>query len=91
MQLPSGTGGRLLHLQSEDLPRRGERDPLIMSYEIKQNEMNEACDTFGREERCLQSFFWGGGSERKRIFGRPRLRCKDNIRMDLHEINGSKS
>jgi hypothetical protein len=56
-----------------------------MGYQIKQNEMGEACDTYGINELCLQGL-GGGGSERKRLLGRTRRRCKGNIRMDLQVI-----
>jgi hypothetical protein len=41
------------------------------------------CYTWGRGE--LYTGFWWGNL-RKRLLGRPRHRCKDNIRMDLHEV-----
>jgi hypothetical protein len=37
---------------------------------IKKNEVDGACGTQGRQERCIQGF--GGEPERKRQFGRSR-------------------
>jgi hypothetical protein len=36
---------------------------------------------YGGEERCVQVLV--GKPERRRTLGRPRLRWKDNIKMDL--------
>jgi hypothetical protein len=48
---------------------------------IKLNGMDEAFRTYGGEERCIQSLV--GKHEGKRPFGRPKLRLKDNIKIDL--------
>ena len=46
--------------------------------------MGGACSEYGREERSIQGF--GGKTEGKRTFGRPRHRWKDNIKMDLQKV-----
>jgi hypothetical protein len=51
---------------------------------IKKNEVGGACSKSGRLESCIQGF--GGEPERKRQFGRPRLRLKDIIKVDLQEV-----
>jgi hypothetical protein len=43
-----------------------------------------ACSTHGRGEKIVQAF--GGKSEGKRPFVRPRRKWKDDIRMDLREM-----
>jgi hypothetical protein len=47
--------------------------------------MDRACSPHGTDEKCIQNFLVGK-SERKRSFGRPRLRLEDNIKMDIREI-----
>ena len=47
-------------------------------HKVKENEIGGACCTFGRQERCIQSFV--GKSEGKRPLGRHRRRLKDNIK-----------
>ena len=44
--------------------------------------MGGACSAHGGEKTRIQGF--GGKPEGKRLLGRPRHRCKDNIKMDLH-------
>jgi len=46
--------------------------------------MGGACRTYGGEERFIQVLV--GKPEEKRPFGRPRLRCEDNIKMYLPEL-----
>jgi len=46
--------------------------------------MGRACNTNGRDEKCIRYFV--GKPEGKIPLGRPRRRCEDNIRMDLKEI-----
>ena len=46
--------------------------------------MNRACGTYGGRERSAQCF--GGEPEGKSPLGRPRRRWKDNIKMDLREV-----
>jgi len=40
--------------------------------------LNKACSTYGVGERCLQ-----GLMGKPEVKGRPRLRWKDNVKMDL--------
>jgi hypothetical protein len=42
---------------------------------IKSNEMSGTCGTYERQERCIL--------EEKRLLGRPRRRCDDNVKMEL--------
>jgi hypothetical protein len=42
------------------------------------------CNACGEGESCVQGF--GGKPEGKRPLRRPKLRCKDNIKMDLQEV-----
>jgi len=46
--------------------------------------MGRACTTYRAEYRCIQGF--GGKSEGKRPFGRPRRRWDDNIKMNIQEV-----
>jgi len=46
--------------------------------------MGGACNTYGRQEKCVQGLL--KRSERKRAFGRPRLKWEDNIEMNLKEL-----
>jgi len=46
--------------------------------------MGVARSTYGREERCIQSY--GGEPEGKRPLGRPRRRWKYYSKMDLQEV-----
>jgi hypothetical protein len=43
--------------------------------------MGGACSTHGLEEKCVEAFGRKPGG--KRLFGRPRRRLEDNIKMDL--------
>ena len=52
--------------------------------EFEKNEMGGACRTYGGEKSRIQDF--GGETEGKRPFGRPRSRWEDNIKMDLQEV-----
>jgi hypothetical protein len=47
--------------------------------QMKKNEMDGACGTYGGQERCLQGF--GGETLGKEPLGRPRRRWEDNIKM----------
>ena len=47
---------------------------------IKKNEMGGAYSTFGRQERCVQGL---GGPKGKGPLRKRRLRCEDNIKIDL--------
>jgi hypothetical protein len=49
-----------------------------------ENEVGGACSTHGRGEKVYSVLL--GKLEVKRPLGRPRLRWKDGIRMDLREI-----
>jgi hypothetical protein len=46
--------------------------------------MGGACSAYGGEERSIYGF--GGKPEGKRPLGRPRCRWKNNIKMDLEEV-----
>jgi len=48
--------------------------------------MGGACSAYGGGERRGVYRVLEGKSECKRPLGRPRLRWKDNIRMDLQEV-----
>ena len=55
-----------------------------MRPEIKKNEMNKACSTYMREDRCLQAFGvenWG-----KKTAWKTQIEKEDNIKMDLREV-----
>jgi hypothetical protein len=51
---------------------------------MDKNEMGGECSAYGGGERRVQGF--GGKTGGKRPLGRPRLRWKDNIKMDLQEV-----
>ena len=58
--------------------------PLTKRYSgdhVKNNEMDDACSTYGREERYINGY--GGGPEGKRPLGRPRCR------QEINQKNGS--
>jgi hypothetical protein len=57
--------------------------PNIIRVIIEKNEIGGACNTYGGEE-VYSGFLWG--NLRERPLGRPRRRCKDNIKMDLQEV-----
>jgi hypothetical protein len=46
--------------------------------------MDRSCSTHGRDQKCVEIFV--EKSEGKRSLGRPRHKWKNNIRMDLREI-----
>jgi hypothetical protein len=46
--------------------------------------MGGTCSAYGGEERLILGFV--GKPEGKRSLGRPRRRCKDNLKMDLQEV-----
>jgi hypothetical protein len=48
---------------------------------MKKNEMDGACSTYDREERCIQGLV--GRPERKKPLERPTRRCEDDIKMDI--------
>jgi hypothetical protein len=52
---------------------------------MKEDEMDGACGTHGRGEKCIQNFLIGK-PEVKRPLERPTRRWEDNIRMYLREI-----
>ena len=47
--------------------------------------MGRACRVYLGEERRIQGLV--GKPEGKRLLGRPRRRCEDNIKMDLQEVD----
>jgi len=47
--------------------------PNIIQVKIEKNEMDGACSTYGREEKCVQGFWWGKPLG-KRPLGRPKCR-----------------
>jgi hypothetical protein len=51
---------------------------------VKEDEMDRACSTH-REKRNAYIILMGK-PERKRLVGRPRRMCVDNINVDLREI-----
>jgi len=51
---------------------------------MKNNEMGGVRSTYEGEERCAQGF---GGEKGNRQLGRPRRKSKDNIKMDLQELD----
>jgi len=51
---------------------------------IKKNEVGGACGTQGKQESCIQVLV--GNLKEREHFGRPRLRWKDIIKMDLQEV-----
>ena len=48
------------------------------------NGKSGACSACGGGERRIQGF--GGESEGTRPLGRPRRRCKDNIKIDIQDV-----
>ena len=46
--------------------------------------MGGVYSAYGGGVRCIEGF--GGNTEGKRPFGRPRRRWEDNIKMDLQEV-----
>jgi hypothetical protein len=46
--------------------------------------MGWTCSTCGREEKCVHGF--GGENEGKEPLGRPRGKWKNNIKIDLQEV-----
>jgi hypothetical protein len=58
--------------------------PYYWREQIEKNEMGEECSTFRGEERCVQGVV--GKPERMRPLGKPRRRWKNNIKMDLEEV-----
>ena len=46
--------------------------------------MGGACSTFGRQKKCVRGAV--KRPERKREFGRPRLKWEDNIEINLKEL-----
>jgi len=45
--------------------------------------MGATCNTYGRNERCIQGL---GGETGRRPLSRPRRRWEDNIKVDLQEV-----
>ena len=60
----------------------------ISNLRVKKDELGGTCGTHGKEEQWLRGFLEGVGGvpERKILFGRPRLKWKDNIKIDRQEI-----
>jgi len=52
--------------------------------EFEKNEMGGVCSTYGGEKSRIQGF--GGETEGKRPFGRPRSKWEENIKMNLQEV-----
>jgi hypothetical protein len=50
-----------------------------------EDEMDGACGTHGREEKCKQ-VFWEVDTEGEILYWRPRYKCNDNIKMFRKEI-----
>jgi len=48
--------------------------------------MDGACSACGGEEWRIYDFILVGNAAGKRPLGRPRIRWKDNIKMDLQEV-----
>jgi hypothetical protein len=48
--------------------------------EIKEDDIDGACNMHGRYEKCIQNF------GRRKLRGRKRCKCEDNIRMYLRKI-----
>jgi hypothetical protein len=51
---------------------------------MEMNEVGGACSAYGGEERRNEVLV--GKPERNKQMGRPRYGWKDNIKMDLHEM-----
>jgi hypothetical protein len=54
---------------------------MLMLTDIKEEDMNRACGTFGEGEKCIQGL--GGKPAGKRPLGRPRCRWENNINLDI--------
>jgi hypothetical protein len=54
---------------------------LLTKYQIKKDEVGGECGTCGIQDRGLV-----GSAEEKRPFVTPRLRWKDDIKIDLQEV-----
>ena len=50
-------------------------------YRMKEDEMGEACGTYGGEMKCVQSF--GGETEENRSLGRRKRRWESNCQVDF--------
>ena len=46
--------------------------------------MGEACGTSGEDDRCILGFM--GRTNGKRLLGRPRSRCEENIQVDFKDV-----
>jgi len=54
------------------------------SDHIEKNEMGGACSVYGEDSVVYRVLV--GKPKGKRLLGRPRCRCEDNIKMDLQEV-----
>jgi hypothetical protein len=57
---------------------------ILLADQIKENEVDGACGTHVRGEKCVQGF--GGKARKKRPLERPKPRWEEGIKMDLWEI-----
>jgi hypothetical protein len=57
----------------------------LSGYQVKKNEMDRTCNTYGGEKRHIEGFF-SGETRGKEPLGRPWRRWQDNIKMDLREV-----
>jgi hypothetical protein len=71
-------------LHSEDLHGFYFSANIFSDNQIKENEMGVVCSTHGERRGAFRVLV--GRSEGKRRVRRPRLRCEDNIKVDLHEL-----
>jgi hypothetical protein len=62
---------RILHQMSPRRSNQGELEGWV-------------CSTYGEQERCIEGL--GRRLEGRRLLGRPRHRCEDNIQIDLQEV-----
>ena len=58
--------------------------PIILGYKIEKNEMSRACMAYVERRRVNRVLVWK--REGKIPLGRPSRRWKDNIKMDLQEV-----
>ena len=60
------------------------RCQIYLCDHIETNEMGEACSMYGERRGAYR--FLVGKPERKRLFGKPRPRWEDNIKIDIQEV-----
>jgi hypothetical protein len=58
---------------------------VISNDKIKGDEMDRACITHGKDEKCMQSY-GRKAPEGKKTLGRPRRRREDTIKMEFREM-----